>query len=101
MAMSIDWEAIRTAADDTETRKMWRALNDLNARLSALETAAPKPEREPGWYVVQRKGEWSPNALWWNGSAWQFCPPDVMREAMRATAEWIGPRLDLPAEKVT
>ena len=100
------WWTRRKGPGNAEAVRMHDVIDGtLHRRLAALEARAqaepPKPEREPGWYVVKRKNEWAPNALWWTGTTWDFCPPIEIRHATCATAEWIGPRLDLPAEKVT
>lgn len=78
---------------------------DLRGRVAALEARTqaepPKPEREPGWYAVHFRGSSTPWVSWWDGQCWRRGGPVGEADFRAHEIDWIGPRLDLPAEKVT
>ena len=81
-----------------------RDVRLLAARLSAIEARTqaepPKPEREPGWYPV---GGYSgyPTCIWWSGRAWMTSDHPRALQMERQDFTVLGPRLDIPDEKVT
>jgi hypothetical protein len=95
-----DWSNFESSIVIIDLR---RDVRLLAARLSALEARAqaepPKPERKPGWYPVGGCGGY-PTCFWWSGEAWMTSLDPRAFKLPRQDLTVLGPRLDIPDEKV-